>query len=284
MDKNRMRYAFVIVPVLMGLVVFAVLFLACTKSDKEQMEKNAEETLQLAEKKCIQYEKRRLEQKTKSLLSLAQRVKNYARYVETGQNRKKSTQYIKEAGMTGLLLLDEKGKLLWQSEPDGDTKFASVLAKECVQEILNRPKKTYMDRISLGKTDYDYGVAGREQGGLVFGYKKAEEQTEELERYQKELLEDYQLKMDAIVVITDGETLISSNEEQYKTIKEDEGWYRRKGSYKQYDLYAFFSEEGVFRERNKTILSCMAVYGVLCLLLVFMRFHKRDRRAEETVD
>lgn len=45
MDKNRMRYAFVIVPVLMGLVVFVVLFLAGTKSDKEQMEKNAEETL-----------------------------------------------------------------------------------------------------------------------------------------------------------------------------------------------------------------------------------------------
>lgn len=85
MDKNRMRYAFVIVPVLMGLVVFAVLFLACTKSDKEQMEKNAEETLQLAEKKCIQYEKRRLEQKTKSLLSLAQRVKNYARCEEIGR-------------------------------------------------------------------------------------------------------------------------------------------------------------------------------------------------------
>ena len=40
MDKNRMRYAFVIVPVLMGLVVFVVLFLAGTKSDKEQMEKN----------------------------------------------------------------------------------------------------------------------------------------------------------------------------------------------------------------------------------------------------
>ena len=56
MDKNRMRYAFVIVPVLMGLVVFVVLFLAGTKSDKEQMEKNAEETLRLAEKKCIQYE------------------------------------------------------------------------------------------------------------------------------------------------------------------------------------------------------------------------------------
>ena len=34
MDKNRMRYAFVIVPVLMGLVVFVVLFLAGTKSDK----------------------------------------------------------------------------------------------------------------------------------------------------------------------------------------------------------------------------------------------------------
>lgn len=50
MDKNRMRYAFVIVPVLMGLVVFVVLFLAGTKSDKEQMEKNAEETLRLAEK------------------------------------------------------------------------------------------------------------------------------------------------------------------------------------------------------------------------------------------
>ena len=180
MDKNRMRYAFVIVPVLMGLVVFVVLFLAGTKSDKEQMEKNAEETLQLAEKKCIQYERRRLEQKTKSLLSLTRWVENYARYVETGQNRKKSIQYIKEAGMTGLLLLDEKGKLLWQSELDGETKFASVLSKECVQEILSRPKKTYMDRISHEKTDYDYGVVGREQGGLVLGYKKTEEQTEKV--------------------------------------------------------------------------------------------------------
>lgn len=151
MDKNRMRYAFVIVPVLMGLVVFVVLFLAGTKSDKEQMEKNAEETLRLAEKKCIQYERRRLEQKTKSLLSLTRWVENYARYVEAGQNRKKSIQYIKEAGLTGLLLLDEKGKLLWQSELDGDTKFASVLSKECVQEILSRPKKTYMDCSALKK-------------------------------------------------------------------------------------------------------------------------------------
>ena len=70
----------------------------------------------------------------------------------------------------------------------------------------------------------------------------------------------------------------------YKTIKEDEGWYRRKGAYKQYDLYVFFPKEGVFRERNNTILSCLAVYGVLCLFLVFMRFHKRDGRAEKTVD
>lgn len=284
MDKNRMRYAFVIVPVLMGLVVFVVLFLAGTKSDKEQMEKNAEETLRLAEKKCIQYERRRLEQKTKSLLSLTRWVESCARYVETGQNRKKSIQYIKEAGVTGLLLLDEKGNLLWQSELDGDTKFASVLSKECVQEILSRPKKTYMDRISLEKTDYDYGVVGREQGGLALGYKKTDEQTEEQKRYLKELLEDYPLKMDAIVVITDGETLISSNEKQYKTIKEDEGWYRRKGAYKQYDLYVFFPKEGVFRERNNTILGCMAVYGVLCLFLVFMRFHKRNGRAEKTVD
>ena len=110
------------------------------------------------------------------------------------------------------------------------------------------------------------------------------EQTEEQKRYLKELLEDYPLKMDAIVVITDGETLISSNEKQYKTIKEDEGWYRRKGAYKQYDLYVFFPKEGVFRERNNTILGCLAVYGVLCLFLVFMRFHKRNGRAEKTVD
>ena len=67
MDKNRMRYAFVIVPVLMGLVVFVVLFLAGTKSDKEQMEKNAEETLQLAEKKCIQYERERGEKNAKNI-------------------------------------------------------------------------------------------------------------------------------------------------------------------------------------------------------------------------
>ena len=100
---------------------------------------------------------------------------------------------------------------------------------------MSRPKKTYMDCISLEKTDYNYGVVGRKQGGLVLGYKKAEEQTEEQKRYLKELLEDYPLKMDAIVVITDGETLISSNEKQYKTIKEDEGWYRRKGAYKKYD-------------------------------------------------
>ena len=70
----------------------------------------------------------------------------------------------------------------------------------------------------------------------------------------------------------------------YKTIKEDEGWYRRKGAYKQYDLYVFFPKEGVFRERNNTILGCLAVYGVLCLFLVFMRFHKRNGRAEKTVD
>ena len=108
-----------------------------------------------------------------------------------------------------------------------------------------------------------------------------EEQTEEQKRYLKELLEDYPLKMDAIVVITDGETLISSNEKQYKTIKEDEGWYRREGAYKQYDLYVFFPKEGVFRERNNSILGCLAVYGVLCLFLVFMRFHKRRRKGRE---
>lgn len=297
-DNARGTYGVLLI---FGICVFSIAFIVLSNYCKQSTTDNARETLIFVEDCIGRVKEYMLSDKTKSLVRLLDKTKGLSQclgvgeaYQESDLDEAKLDEYIYNQRMTGIIVLDEDLNLVIQSSTDGDAYayWRDEIESEDIKSIANHSKRSYLTRVDKDDCVYDFVAVGcDETEGVVIGYVRRDEKPGETESvYMEDLMDDFTFKQDAIIVISDGNTIISSNLESIKgnTISESfdgkdgteslspilvDGnlWYYMKNNAYNYQVYVCFSVGKVMQVGMAILGFAIILYAMLWMLFVLLR-------------
>ena len=296
-----------LIPPVAGVLLLAFIFLLTTYMAKQTVSGVADETLLYARQTCERYDNYVSDDKTKDLINLQEKAISIAMYEQYGVTIHKDIldAYVVDENLTGVVVTDKAGNCVLSSGEDAQILFEKELKNDSVSQILEHPEKSYMERLQLGEKAYDFAVVAREGvTGLILCYHEVELRPMGVNEISLDtMLSGHQFKMDGMVVITNGEIVLNTNENHVQgqsvvgcpiDITDDtvwrEGritklkyngkrWYGRQMRYKQYRLYVVYPSSQVFATRTTILAFSTAVYIFFLLVLTFLR----NRSAQNTM-
>ena len=209
------------------------------------------------------------------------------------------TGYAENQNLTGIILTDQNGELLAESEAAEYGIWTDILKKKNILDIAQNARKTYAEHIKLEDSSYDYAIASAPQiSGLILVYRDTVSSGEDDNDITLNMLvSGYNFDMDAAVIITDEDIIRSSNIPELPEglaltecpVKEFDTsswgqehliqleyngnlWYGGCCSYKNYQLYAFFPQNRLFNERTAMMGYTATFVIFFWFLLVMIRF------------
>jgi signal transduction histidine kinase len=169
---------------------------------------------------------------------------------------------------------------------------------------MEYPQKSYLSRIRQENGNiYDYAAVAMADGqGLLLCYvHQLEDEADETTIGLENLFVGYRIEMDGLMLITDGEMVLSSNEEEIqgmtveeyslladhkKEISSDEmsiihqdgtTYLARSSKCKDYYLYVFFPVKAVFSQRSVIMSYVIILYILFLLVIVAIRQQEMNR-------
>ncbi len=265
-------------------------------SDKKNLQATLEASISFAQNRISRYSKYQNNDKVKSLVRLQDKTLALTWTMKEDSNFTEDSlkEFAEEQSLTGILVLDENLNQVMDSSDDGNsmTLWKDMLEKSYITDILPHPEKSYITRVTLDDTVYDFAaVSRRDITGLVIAYVKKTPLSEaDGELSIKTLMTDFPFEMKGVIVITkDGEVVGSNHtaligtsvedcQEKYKgsftpdkdgIVKLVSGvghWYGRKDAAEDYTIYMFYPASQVFMTRN--IVSLVYVLVALVIYLI----------------
>ncbi len=294
-------------PIIAGNLLLAFIFLLTTYMAKQTVSGVADETLLYARRTCERYDNYVSDDKTKDLINLQEKAISIALYEQHGVAIHKDIldAYVLDENLTGVVVTDKRGECVISSGEDAQILFEKELKNDSVSQILEYPEKSYMERLQIGEKTYDFAVVAREDAaGLILCYHEVELRPMGVNEISLDtMISGYQFKMDGMVVITNGEIVLNTNEKHVqgqlidgcpiditdesawqagkitKIKYNGKHWYGKQMRYKQYRLYVVYPVREVFATRTTILAFSTAVYIFFLLILAFLR----DRSAQNTM-
>ena len=221
--------------------------------------------------------------------------------------------YVSEMGLTGVLITDDELNPVTQADITGlkpAVLLAEVLENPSLQNILQARNKTFSQRLKLNGTVYDLAVsARRDASGLVIGYHAVTSRSTDLYAPSLEkALEGNNFHKNPRILITDDTTILATNSDisyagqpisefpaqdvilsecdfdSLIRVRYDHTlWYGKRQVFQKYYIYVFYPFTEVFTNMLPMVTSAIAVYALLCMLLMTMRTRaeQRHRQTEE---
>lgn len=308
-DFSKWFYAVVLV----GLLILVLLSLFYTKHGIKEARLKITETLEFLQTQCNQYDSLRTSELSQEMSLLGENTRAFAKSLER-HPEDLTEEYLKEQAedqeLEGVLILDEtmNPELTYSSQGQQDiyAMWEESLEQEQVQELLDEPGEYYMERQELdtGKA-YKFAAVGRmDRRGIVFVYTEAGVlESDFSESLMADTLRKYEFGTDGKLFITDGDTVISSNEESligekvseisllqnssnyrrntYHMLRGEEGdsaylsCWTTYDDY--YDLYAFYPQKDVYRERQVVVTNTAVVFVLALVILLVL--HQKSAKA-----
>lgn len=318
MRKKAVKYRFLysILPLflssLLGAVILVAVFQIGTYSCQHDAEKRMDSILRYIENQCSLYEDVAAEEQTKSLIRLADKAKEFQK---TFDSRRASVdtsfilEYMDDQRLTGILITDADMRTVASCVVEGmlSPDWGSVLSK--TSSAMDAPNKCYAERIATQNGDYfDYAVMGRsDERGIILCYQQQEyEMMAGTQMSIKTLLTEYDFDVDGVIVVTDGVTVVGSNDESLNGKRADEcevikdvrnvtdfgnlipvtangiSYYAMRGKCKSNYAYVFYSEQRLFMQRSVLLAYTAAVYVLLMMIGIALHgrmdyVHRRER-------
>lgn len=307
-DFGKWFYAIVIV----GLLILLLLSLFYTKQDTKEAQQKTTETLEFLQTQCNQYDSLRTSNLSQEMSLLGDNTREFAKNLKR-HPEDLTAEYLKEQArdqeLEGILILDEKmnPELTYSSQEQQDiyAMWEESLEQEQIQDLLNEPGEYYMERQELdtGKA-YDFAAVGRmDQRGVIFVYAEAGNlESDFSDSLMADTLRKYEFGTDGKLFITNGDTVISSNEESligekiseiplllnssryrqntYHMLRGEEGDAAYLSCWTTYDdyyeLYAFYPQKDVYRERQIVVTNTAVVF-VLALVILLILHQKSTK-------
>ena len=181
-------------------------------------------------KRCDAYRMTSMALETRGLIRLIEEAKQAARdiqYLEGPADESMLRELTLDHYLNGILLLDRAGEVVvsYAKEPALETMLAAELEKSVLLDTADHPQKTYAVRVYTADGSYiDMAACGQLDGdGVVVAYYKTP--PEYVSSYGLDfstLLDGYRSERNGTIVVTDGTTVLISNDESLVGLEADD--------------------------------------------------------------
>lgn len=181
-------------------------------------------------KRCDAYRMTSMALETRGLIRLIEEAKQAARdiqYLEGPADESMLRELTLDHYLNGILLLDRAGEVVvsYAKDPALETMLAVELEKSVLLDTADHPQKTYAVRVYTADGSYiDMAACGQLDGdGVVVAYYKTP--PEYVSSYGLDfstLLDGYRSERNGTIVVTDGTTVLISNDESLVGLEADD--------------------------------------------------------------
>lgn len=314
------RYANRLLVFLMLAVPIALLVFF-RQNDLKEISRLADENLAFMRTVCQRYDNYALGERTENLSDILYKADALAGMADTDDLHSSAylQNFLEAQNLTGVVVTDDALAPVSRLDTTGADAYAlweDFLKSESKREILKHRSKTYAGTVTVDGQEYLAAVVSRRDAkGLILCYTVMEHVSTDIYGTSLEkTLENNTFHKNPSIVITDGEQVLASNaaEPQAGTAVTDcpicetgtevwdadtltrlhwggTTWYGKRLAYENYYIYAFYPHGEVFSNMPLIISVAVAIYAIVCLLLLFMRyasevkFRHRDRRQLNTI-
>ena len=305
--KRRERAAFHAAATVAFLLLMSSVILLSVRADLATARDRLSNAVEYAGDRCNTY----------SLSSTASETRSLMRVIEEAKQAARDIQYLSGPAdedllrglsldhyLTGILLLDRDGDITgsYMNGEDVTALLAPELEKGALLNTADFPQKIYAVRVHCPDGSYiDMAAFGRmDTAGTVVAY--YETPLPYIKSYGlafPDLRESYLLEQDGTIAVTDGTTVITSNDDsligrqaedipalreltargrsgEMITVRSDDGiaLHRSFGMVERgrtYRVYAFLPERAVFTTTARNAVVAMTLYAVLLMLALLLQ-------------
>lgn len=295
--------------VLIGILTLIIVFISAAKSDMKQAEAELADIANYISNQCASYRSLSLASETKSLMriiSCAQQIdRNLQSEAESGTalSEEVFARYAGQLYLTGIVLLDDAGRIIdwYDTQGTGRECLEDTLQKEVLLNTAQYPAKTYAARVNCINGSYiDLAAVGRTDtdGVIVAYYYTPEEYVDSYNLSFQNILSGYSIESASTIVVTQGTTIVASNDESLEgmdindipalrninrkarngeMIHADSELTGRRHSFgmiergRDYYVYVYMPERAVFTSTPQKLLAALIGY-IFVLFLIQMSY------------
>lgn len=291
-----------------GAVLVILVGFRTVRAESAQTREQLGNTIDYVKEQCTTYTRYNAAAVTKSLMRImdnAQQVNRNIGYEGSAVDEDRLRFYAQEQRLTGIILLDTDGRV--QCEYNGDLlnflTLQEYIERNTVLDVVRYPQKTYASRIDLPDGSYvDISAYGRTDvpGVIVVYYHTTAEYARNYTLTIQGLLAGYNTKDDGVIVVTNGDRIIASNDEELADTKVEDsrilqqiksklssaavGHFKCDGSTyfggldrsRDYYIYAYVSDRMVATDMVKNMMAALIIY--LIMLTAIQMFRRRSAR------
>ena len=295
--------------ILGGIIFLSIIFCICVGRDRARLYKADDESIEFIRNRLTNYDRYVTDDRVKSLIRLLDKTNELSDRL-TGMDDIDEAflaQYIYDQRLSGIFVLDDKLELIGNlaTEYSSYDMWQEVIDSDNVQNIIDYPQKSYMTRVDIDGTSYDFAAVARTGGkGIVIAYVKKEDVTVGGNDDISSLFTGSVLALDGAVVITDGKDVLNSNypsiEDEIVGVHSDidtkisksthryiraridnKIWYGRIVKLEKYTIYLFFQSKSIYEATSIVMLYGVFLYIIVCMAYIALRYHIYKSNMEE---
>lgn len=306
--KNKATRRYERIAAAIGAVLVIVVGFNTVRAESAQTREQLGNTIDYVKEQCTTYTRYNAASVTKSLMRImdnAQQVNRNIGYEGSTVDEERLRFYAQEQRLTGIILLDTDGRV--QCEYNGDLlnflTLQEYIERDTVLDVVRYPQKTYASRIDLPDGSYvDISAYGRTDvpGVIVAYYHTTAEYARNYTLTIQGSLAGYNTRDDGVIVVADGDRIITSNDEALADTKVEDsrilqqiksnlssaevGYFKCDGGTyfggldrsRDYYIYAYVSDRMVATDMVKNMMAALIIY--LIMLTAIQMFRRRSAR------
>lgn len=314
MTKQKQRRSspsekYILLGLILGGIVLFVLTLGLSfRHQKKAIEREVSSTLNLAKTTCQKYLDYEMGITTKDLQDMINKI-NVLKYYTKEEEKAELLEQAENQYLSGVILLDENLQVAENVKLDkaeNETFLKLILEDSQVKEVLQFPEKVFADSVEVDGKSYEYAIASRvdESGIIICYYDTTKFQDDKYEISLSNLLDNLVQNKNEVLVVTDGENVISSSAGKLEGLSisecpissvlkndqtpEDENlielksegktWFGKHDMYRNYYLYVFFRAQKIYPRMLLTLGIAAGLYLIFALVvLLFVQSQKREK-------
>lgn len=313
-DRRKRRLPIWLLLTVCGVTFLLLTLLIAFYRGRANIRQDAADTLALVKSTCQKYDDYHLSSTTKDLQSLINKARVFGLYVPSADTTREDVlaRYLSDQYLTGIAVLREDLSVAAAADADGAGRSALlslILADGQAQDILAHPQKVYADQVSADGRSYDYAIAARQGSpGVIVCYADITPFLGDKYSLSLSSMLDIDLQRgDAVTVVTDGVTVISSSDPALEglavkdcpitnvvtsdrlpddrallSLKRDGTvWYGVHDIYRDYYLYVFYPARTMVPAIAHRLAISAGLYLAFCMAVMLLwQGRRRERIAQ----
>ena len=314
-QHNLDRNNFILAEILVGLLLFSVVFVITVKADLSSAETRLSDTVTYIKEQYNNNMKLDIASESKSLMRMIQSVEVLSQQIQQEEKTSDITEELLEnyctiSYLTGVLILDENGQV--QEKYCSDEVQAEEILSQTDQDVLldvvDFHEKTYSVRMECEDGSYiDIAANGRQDkpGIVLVYYHTPERYTSIFNHSINSLLTGYSLEHNGTIVISENNQIVASNDKgligaktediqelkcinesavekqlvrtDYQTIPD----YGLMEKGRDYYVYAYMSADKIFAKTPRNMLYTVFIYLVIVGFMHALRWRMLQGHQKE---